>query len=94
MSFIYLCHSSALEFIIERYISIVYYYYYIKPIQSLINKCIDTCTFPNALKLADVVPIFKKNDMLSKMNYRPISILSCISMIFKKIINIAIENVF
>ena len=36
-----------------------------KPIQSLINKCIDTCTFPNALKLADVVPIFKKNDMLS-----------------------------
>ena len=33
-----------------------------KPIQSLINKCIDTCTFPNALKLADVVPIFKKND--------------------------------
>ena len=86
MSFIYLCHSSALEFIIERYISIVYYYYYIKPIQSLINKCIDTCTFPNALKLADVVPIFKKNDMLSKMNYRPISILSCISKIFEKLL--------
>ena len=31
-----------------------------KPIQSLINKCNDTCTFPNALNLADVVPIFKK----------------------------------
>ena len=29
-----------------------------KPIQSLINKCIDTCTFPSALILADVVPIF------------------------------------
>ena len=26
-----------------------------KPIQSLINKCIDTFTFLNALKLADVV---------------------------------------
>ena len=26
----------------------------------------------NPLKLADVVPIFKKNDMLNKMNYRPI----------------------
>ena len=57
-----------------------------KPIQSLINKCIDTCTFPNALKLADVVPIFKKNDMLNKMNYRPISILSCISKIFEKLL--------
>ena len=57
-----------------------------KPIQSLINKCIDTCTFPNALKLADLVRIFKKNDMLNKMNYRPISILSCISKIFKKIL--------
>ena len=56
-----------------------------KSIQSLINKCIDTSTFPNALKLADVVPIFKKNDMLNKMNYRPISISSCISKIFKKI---------
>ena len=55
-----------------------------KPIQSLINKCIDTSTFPNALKLADVVPIFKKNDILNKMNYRPISILSCISNIFEK----------
>ena len=57
-----------------------------KPIHSLINKCIDTCTFPNALKLADVVPIFKKNDMLNKMNYRPISILSCISKIFEKLL--------
>ena len=52
-----------------------------KPMQSLINKCMDTCTFPSALKLADVVPIFKKNDMLNKINYRPISILSCISKI-------------
>ena len=54
-----------------------------KSIQSLINKYIDKCTFPNALKLADVVPRFKKNDMLNKMIYRPISILPCITKIFK-----------
>ena len=34
-------------------------------IQSLIYKCIDTCKFPNALKLANVVPIFKENNMLN-----------------------------
>ena len=39
-----------------------------------------------ALKLADVVPIFKKNDILNKMNYRPISVLSCISKIFEKLL--------
>ena len=65
-----------------------------KPIQSLINKCIDTYTFPNALKLADVVPIFKKNDMLNKMNYRPISILSCISKIFEKLLILQLRMCF
>ena len=39
----------------------------------------------NSLKLADVVPIFKKN-MLNKMNYRPIRILSCISKIFETLL--------
>ena len=57
-----------------------------KPVQSLINTSIDTSTFPKALKLADVVPIFKKKYMLNTMNYRPISILSCLSKIFKKLL--------
>ena len=65
-----------------------------KPIQSLINKCIDTCPFPNALKLADVVPIFKNNEMLNIMNYRPISILSCISKIFKKLLILQLKMYF
>ena len=65
-----------------------------KPIQSLINKGIDTCIFPNALKLADVVPIFKKNDMLNKVNYRPISIVSCISKIFEKLLILQLRMYF
>ena len=65
-----------------------------KPIQSLINKCIDTCTFPNAFKLANAVPIFKKNDMLNKITYRSISIvLVCTLMIFSLIICQVIELV-
>ena len=65
-----------------------------KPIQPLLSKCIDTCTFPNALKLADVVRIFKKNDMLNKMNYRPLSILSCISKIFEKLLILHLRMYF
>ena len=65
-----------------------------KPIQSLINKCIDTCTFPNALKLVEVVPLFKKNDVLKNMNYRPISILSCISKIFEKLLILQLKMYF
>ena len=38
------------------------------------------------MELANIVPIFKKNDMLNKMNYRYISILSCISKIFEKLL--------
>ena len=43
-------------------------------------------TFSNALRLADLVSIFIKDDLLNKINYRPISILPCISKIFEKLL--------
>ena len=39
----------------------------------MINNAIDTETFSDALKRADVTPVFKKTDQLSKENYRPVS---------------------
>ena len=42
---------------------------YIKEITFIINDCIENGIFPDDLKLADISPIFKKE------NYRPISIL-------------------
>ena len=39
------------------------------------NDVIDNCTFPNKLKYAEVVPIFKKKEKTLKNNYRPISLL-------------------
>ena len=41
--------------------------------------------FPSELKLADVVPAFKKEDSTLVENYRPISLLPVISKIFERI---------
>ena len=43
-----------------------------------------TGTFPDELKIADIVPVFKKEDPNDKTNYRPISLLPLISKIFEK----------
>ena len=43
-----------------------------------INECVKQNKFPNKLKIADIMPIFKKEDPLDKTNYRPISILPVI----------------
>ena len=42
---------------------------YIKEITFIINDCIEKGIFPDDLKLADVSPIFKKEDSFKKENY-------------------------
>ena len=49
----------------------------------MVNECIRTSSFPDLLKRAEVTPIYKKDDMLLKTNYRPVSILPCLSKIFE-----------
>ena len=46
------------------------------------NLAISTGVYPNNLKVAKVIPIFKKGDPASVNNYRPLSILSTINKIF------------
>ena len=48
-----------------------------------INKCFANSCFPDELKEAEVVPIFKKGSKNLKENYRPVSILSNINKIFE-----------
>ena len=52
----------------------------------LINECINVGFFPDCLKRALVVPIHKKDDKDIPNNYRPISLLPCISKLFEKVI--------
>ena len=56
---------------------------------SLVTKIIylsfENRYFPDDLKLAEVCPIFKKNDDLDKENYRPVNVLFNVSKVFEKI---------
>ena len=45
-----------------------------------------TGIFPNNLKIAKVLPLFKKGDQTLMENYRPISLLPCISKVFEKVV--------
>ena len=56
-------------------------------IAALINKSIQTASFPSHLKTAKIFPIHKGGSKSDPTNYRPISILPTISKIFEKHIN-------
>ena len=57
----------------------------IKPLTYLINCSINKGIFPDELKIAKVIPIYKSGDKTSIENYRPISVLSVFSKTFQKI---------
>ena len=57
-----------------------------------VNKCISTKSFPDGLKVADVILVFKKEDPNNKANYRPISLLPTISKIFERVLFELIEK--
>ena len=59
------------------------------PLTLLINQSLQSGIFPDKLKIAKVVPIFKagKDNIDSYVhNYRPISLMSCFSKIFERVV--------
>ena len=58
----------------------------INPLTHIINQSLCTGIFPNRLKIAKVIPLFKKSDPHIFDNYRPISLLSSISKTFEKVV--------
>ena len=54
-------------------------------LQKLFNEILRTGNFPNKLVLANITPVFKKNNSLEKENYRLVSVPLVVSKIFERI---------
>ena len=54
------------------------------PITFIVNMSLRSGTFPNELKKAKVIPLYKKKSRLDAGNYRPVSVLSIVSKILEK----------
>jgi hypothetical protein len=52
----------------------------------IFNLSLATKTFPESWKLANVIPVHKKDDKSEVNNYRPISLLSVVGKIFERIV--------
>ena len=57
----------------------------ISPLTYIINQSLCKGVFPECLKTAKVIPLFKKGDESLCSNYRPISLLSCFHKLFEKV---------
>ena len=63
-----------------------------EPLAKLINSSISSGIFPECLKVATIVPIFKKGEVTNMSNYRPIALLPTFSKIFEKCISTRLMN--
>ena len=73
-------HINQIPVAVMKYISNI-----VSPIISnIINKSIQSCSFPDSLKNARVTPIYKSGKKHDVSNYRPISVLPLVSKIFEK----------
>jgi hypothetical protein len=62
------------------------------PLAILMNRSMNEGIVPDTLKLAKVIPIYKSKDKQQFNNYRPISLLPCVSKILEKVIHKRVYN--
>ena len=63
-----------------------YHVYFVDCLCEIINLCFSSNIFPNCLKYAIILPIFKKGIASDMSNYRPIALLPFISKIMERCI--------
>lgn len=74
-------HDNIGNFIVKRVASEI-----VKPLTMIFNLSISTGVVPDNLKIAKVVPIYKKGDAELLSNYRPVSVLPCFSKILERLV--------
>jgi hypothetical protein len=58
----------------------------------IVNLSITTETVPDTLKTARITPLYKKKSKLDVSNYRPVSVLNCVSKILERSVYVQIEE--
>ena len=59
----------------------------------LVNHSFKLGYFPNCLKIAKIIPLYKSVEKFLPTNYRPMSILTCLSKILEKLIHSRLTNI-
>ena len=60
-------------------------FYIVSPLNHVFNLSFTSGIFPDAMKIAKVIPVFKKDDPAEIKNYRPISLLPILSKVLEKL---------
>ena len=60
--------------------------YIVSPLMTIFNESLTMGIFPEVMKLADVVPLYKAKEKFLETNYRPISLLTTMSKILEKVV--------
>ena len=63
-----------------------------QPLTYLFNLSLNSGVVPDAMKIAKVIPLFKKGDKKLPSNYRPISLLSVFSKLLEKLVHKRVYN--
>ena len=66
----------------------------LEPLTLLINQSLMSNTFPSKLKIAKIMPLLKKPNIFKPDNFRPISLLPCISKIIEKCVFMQVYQYF
>ena len=63
------------------------YHLYLLPLVHLLNLSLSQGFFPDSMKIAKIIPIYKAGDVTNIGNYRPVSVLPLFSKIFESVMH-------